>query len=403
MSRAPTSVIGGVVAEEPVRRTPWPAPAAPASARGIDVERLIGNQATRWWVLGGSWLAVAFSVGFGLFVNSEAQGQDTPFGSALMATIPHYLVWALVSPALYRALHKTIQGPRRFLWLSRLAGWSVIALAGSTALSFTSYSLRHGLGLDVDVFLSIYILPPVGPAFHAMNVSILGLALVAFAMVRALRLRDQHLWEAAQSELRGAKLEAQLADARLETLQAQIHPHFVLNSLNAIAGLVQAGERERAFEAIGKLGELLQVAFRNGTDPNITLGDEIEFLQRYLKLCELRFDSRFHYCISVPDALRGRRMPALIVQPLIENALRHGMQSPTSLMVDVRAYERDGLLVIEVEDDGRGLPAEGAELMRSGHGLANVAERLRLFFGDASELQLEARPGGGTRARIVCR
>lgn len=402
MARAPASVIGGVDEAEPVARmvTPASTTAAPAS---IDVEWLIGTQTSRWWALAGSWLAVAFSVGFGLYVNFEAQGQETSLLSALMATLPHYLVWTLTTPAIYHALHKTIEGERRWLWLSRLAAWSVVALAGSTAMSFTSYVVRHDIVPSLDQFIQLYVLPPVGPAFHAMNLSILALALVASATVRALRLRDLHRWEAAQAELRGARLEAQLADARLETLQAQIHPHFVLNSLNAIAGLVQAGERDRAFDAIGKLGELLQLALRNGTGINLTLGEEVDFLQRYLKLCELRFDTRFSYCISVPDALRSRRMPALIVQPLIENAVRHGMQLHKPLMVDVRAYERDGALVIEVEDDGRGISPENARTLARGHGLANVAERLRLYFGDASELRLESRAGGGTLARIVCR
>jgi two-component system, LytTR family, sensor kinase len=401
VARAPASVIGGVNEMRTVARTVTPTVTS-AEPTAIGVEWLIGAQPARWWALGGSWLAVAFSVGFGLYVNSEARGGQTSFFSALMATLPHYFVWALTTPAIYRALHKAIEGERRWLWLLRLTGWSVVALAGSTAMSFTSYVVRHDLSAGLDQFIALYILPPVGPAFHSMNLSILVLALVACATVRALRLRDLHQWEAAQAELRGARLEAQLADARLETLQAQIHPHFVLNSLNSIAGLVQAGERDRAFDAIGKLGELLQFALRDGTGINLTLGEEVDFLQRYLKLCELRFESRFHYCMSVPEALRSRRMPALIVQPLIENAVRHGMQLHKPLMLGVRAYERDGLLVIEVEDDGRGISPERARTLVRGHGLANVAERLRLFFGDASELKLEARPGGGTLARITC-
>jgi len=403
MTRASSTVLDNAAARTAER----PALSSPDSVeeslrRRHDVDRLIGDQRQRWIPLTFAWLAVAFSVGFGLFVNFQAQGRDVTFGSTLMAMIPHYLVWILASPPIYRALHMTIEGRNRALWFSMLLGWSLIALAGSTAMSYFSYFVRHDLSPGFNQFVSIYVLPPAGPAFHAMNLSILGLALAAFGAVRGLRLRDQLLWEAAQAELRGAKLVAQLADARLETLQAQINPHFVLNSLNAIAGLVQIGERDRAFDAIGRLGELLQLALRNGTNLDMTLGDEIDFLQRYLKLCELRFGSRFRYCISVPEALRTRRMPALIVQPLIENAVRHGMQAAQPLTVDVRAYERDGAIVIEVEDDGRGISAQSAEVLRVGHGLANVSERLRLFFGDASDLQLEARVPSGTRARIVC-
>jgi signal transduction histidine kinase len=402
MWRVDSSIVDGVEASDTVAPVRHRLLESQAPTKGTDVERLIGDYPSRWFTLASVWLAVAFSIGFGLFVNYQAQGREVSFVSSLMAVIPHYFFWVLVSPPIYRALHRTIGGTNRFLWIVSLIGWSLIALAGSTAMSFLSYFLRRGLIPDFERFVAIYILPPAGPAFWAMNFSILFMALTAFTAVRWRRLRDHALWNAARTELRRAKLEAQLAVTRLQVLQAQIHPHFVLNSLNAIAGLVQIGERDRAFDAIGRIGDLLQMALRNGTDINMTLGDEIEFLQRYLKLCELRFGSRFHYCISVPDALRSRRMPALIVQPLIENALRHGMQPSRALTVDVRAYERNGSIVIEVEDDGRGISPESAEVLRAGHGLANVAESLRLVFGDAACLRLEPLASRGTRPSTTC-
>ena len=401
MSRVETSVAGGIEAGNAVRPAqPLPADANPPT-HGIVVDRLIGDQLSRWWSLAGVWLTVAFTAAFGLYVNYRAQGRDATFVSVLMAMIPHYLAWALVSPPLYRALHKSLEGVSRGLWISMLVGWSAIALAGSTAMSFFSYVIRHDLAPTLRQLVEIYVLPPAGPAFWAMNFSTLVLAFVAFGAIRTLRLRDQALWSAAQTELRGARLEAQLAEARLQTLQAQINPHFLLNSLNAIASLVQMGERERAFDAIGRLGDLLRIALRNGRDLNVTFGDEIDFLQSYLKLCKLRFDANFRYSVSVPESLRARRVPALIVQPLIENAIRHGMDPPRALNVDIRAYARDAAIVIEVEDDGRGISAERAAALPAGHGLANVYERLRLCFGAAGDLSLEPRAPCGTRARIV--
>ena len=371
------------------------------SGRRGDAERLIGERPTRWWALAGSWLAMAVSVGLGLYVNYEAQGLEVTFADTLMAMIPHYLCWVLVSPPLYRALHRTIQGPRRVLWTSMLVAWSAIALTGSTAMSYFSYIVRHDLQPTVERLFDIYFLPPAGPAFWAMNLSILAIALTAFAAVRSHRLRVQALWDAARTELRGARLEAQLADARLLALQAQINPHFLLNSLNAIAGLVQIGERDRAFDAIGRVGELLRMALRAGQSPNVTLADEIGFLESYMRLCRLRFDAQFRYCVSMPERLGEHRVPALIVQPLIENSIKHGMEPSRPLTVDVRVYESGTGVVVEVEDDGRGVdPARAASLPR-GHGLANVAERLRLCFGESGTLTLAPRAGGGTVARIV--
>jgi signal transduction histidine kinase len=371
-----------------------------SASRDDDVERLIGERPTRWFALAGSWLAMAVSVGLGLYVNYEAQGLDFTFGDTLMAMIPHYLFWVLVSPPLYSALHRTIQGPRRVLWTSTLVAWSAIALTGSTAMSYFSYIVRHDLQPTFERLFDIYFLPPAGPAFWAMNFSILAIALTAFAAVRSHRLRVQALWDAAQTELRGARLEAQLADARLLALQAQINPHFLLNSLNAIASLVQIGERDRAFDAIGRVGELLRMALRAGQAPNVKLADEMGFLESYMRLCKLRFGEQFRYCVSMPESLGERRVPALIVQPLIENSIKHGMDPSRPLSVDVRVYASGAGVVVEVEDDGSGIdPARAASLPR-GHGLANVAERLRLCFGESGTLTLTPRAGGGTAARI---
>jgi hypothetical protein len=378
-----------------------PPPEATDGPSSQDAERLIGVHLARWWVLAGAWLAMALSVGFGLYVNYRAQGLDTTFIDTLMAMIPHYLFWVLVSPPLYRALHRTISGPRRVLWTSTLIAWSGVALTGSTAMSYFSYIIRHRLPPTFEQLFNVYFLPPAGPPFWAMNFSILAIALTAFAAVRSHRLRLQASWDAAQTELRGARLEAQLAEARLLALQAQINPHFLLNSLNAIASLVQIGERDRAFDAIGRLGELLRMALRGGRDLNVPLAEEMSFLRSYLKLCKLRFDARFRYVVSMPEDLGRRRVPALIVQPLIENSIRHGMDSTRPLNVDVRVYARAAEMVIEVEDDGRGVASGGTAGLPAGHGLANVAERLRLCYGDAGRLELVPREPRGTLARIV--
>jgi len=375
--------------------------AAPeVQARNDDAERLIGDRPTRWWALAGSWLAMALSVGLGLYVNYEAQGIEVTFADTMMAMIPHYCFWVLVSPPLYRALHRTIQGPGRVLWTSTLLAWSAIALVGSTAMSYFSYIIRHDLQPTIERLFDIYFLPPSGPAYWAMNFSILAIALTTFAAVRSHRLRVQALWDATQTELRGARLEAQLADARLSALQAQINPHFLLNSLNAIASLVQIGERDRAFDAIGRVGELLRMALRAGQELDVTLADEMSFLDSYMRLCMLRFDKQFRYRASMPESLGARRVPALIVQPLIENSIRHGMDPSRPLRVDVRVYTRGPGLVIEVEDDGRGISPECAASLPRGHGLANVAERLRLCFGESGTLSLSPRTDGGTVARI---
>jgi signal transduction histidine kinase len=386
--------------------TPIPNPVVPPAADVIAlgplaVDRLIAGEYRRWIPLLGAWLAIAFSVGFGLFVNYRAQGRDVTFVSALMAMIPHYMVWALASPAIYRALHKTIEGVNRVFWLTMLLGWSVVASLASTGASYLSYSMRHDLPLGLNELIDIYVLPPAGPAFHAMNLSILALALGAFAAVRGLRLRDRALWAAAQAQLRHAERETQVIEARLRALQAQINPHFLLNCLNSIAGLVRLEERERAFDAIGELGELLRTALIASNDRQGTLADELAFVARYLKLCELRFGSRVSWIISVPEGLRHRRVPALVVQPLLENAMKHGIEAERSMRIEIRGYVEGQAFVVEVSDDGRGMTAEAAAAPPSGHALSNIAERMRLYYGGRGSLRIEPRQPRGTNARLI--
>ncbi len=401
MARPAMAIFDGSVLAPGRRRAFGHSPvAAVAAAPAPVVERLIAGQHWRWLPLSGAWIALAFLIAYGIFVSNTGQGLDPSLGRNLYATIPHFIAWTLVSPAIYRALYEVVAGPRRLLAATLLAAWGAIALGASTVFCYLGVCLRDGAMPDA-IGLMGFVAPPFGTAYQSMNFSILLLALAAFGMVLGIRLRARAQWDAVQSELRGAQLEAQLTESRFQALQAQINPHFLLNSLNAIASLVLKGERDRAFDAIGGLGELLQSALRNGNAPDHSLGDEVDFLERYLKVCEVRFDSRFRYRLSVPESLRALRVPALIVQPLIENAIRHGMHPTRPLTVDIRAYEQDSTIVIEVEDDGTGIAPDKAALPR-GHGLANVSERLRIYFGEGSSLCLEPRKPHGTRARIIC-
>ena len=401
MARSGTAVFGGRSWPLPVSdRAPQPGAYAVSEPPPV-VDRLIAGVYWRWLPLLSAWLAVAFSVGFGLFVNSQAQGRNVSFTSSLMATIPHYLFWALASPAIYRAFCNTIEGRRRILWLSVLLGWSVIALLGSTMMSYTSYFIRHDLTPSAAQLFEIYFLPPIAPAFHAMNLSILGLALGGFAAVRGLRLRDRALWAAAQAALRQSELETQVIEARLRALQAQVNPHFLLNSVNSIAGLVRLEQHERAFDAIGELGELLRTALTAGNDREATLEDEIAFVTRYLKLYELRFESRVTWIISVPEALRVRRVPVLIVQPLLENAIKHGFEAEHDMRIEIRGFIEGSCFAIEVNDDGRGISQDIAGAPPSGHGLANIAERMRLYYGGRGSLHIASRIPRGTSVKLI--
>jgi signal transduction histidine kinase len=346
------------------------------------------------------WLALGILIAFSIHISAIADGRAGGIGRILYTTIPDVITWALVSPAIYRALYELVDGARRFTAAALLAAWSVIAIISSAVMSYLGAALYAGVMPTAARFIELYVAPPIGPTYQVMSLSVLLITLAAFGILLALRQRARARCDAVQVILRDAELEKRLAESRLQALQSRINPHFLLNSLNAIAGLVQSGRPDEAFDVVARLGTLLQSALRQGEMRDISLGEEFSFAERYAQLLAMRHGPRFCCHFTIPDALRGRRVPALIIQPLIENAVRHGMPAGQPLRVDVRAYEQGRSIVIEVEDDGLGLAPGATPTLPTGHGLANVAERLRLVFGEAAGLQLESHPPRGTLARL---
>jgi signal transduction histidine kinase len=217
--------------------------------------------------------------------------------------------------------------------------------------------------------------------------------------------------EAAERRVAAARLEQSLTTAKLESLQAQIRPHFLFNTLNALAVLSRRGDGAAVDRAIGDLGELLRASFAAPGRHEIPLGEELEFLERYLGLQRIRFPDRLEVEWRVEDAARSALVPALLVQPLVENALEHGLARTAGGRVRIAARREGGSLAIEVADDGPGFARGGAAAgvrtgtgadagASNGVGLANVRERLAILYGAAGTLTLGDGPDGGGTATV---
>jgi len=194
-----------------------------------------------------------------------------------------------------------------------------------------------------------------------------------------------------------AALETQLSEARLRYLRAQIQPHFLFNTLHGIAGLVREGERDEAVKIIGLLGRLLRRALAADGEAAVELADEIEDLRTYVDIQRMRFGDRLTVTTDVPPGLASVRVPGILLQPLVENSIRHGL-GPEGGHVHVSAMRENGSVVVEVRDDGAGF-SPGC---REGVGLGNLRARLEAMYGDAAELELANRSprGAGVRIRL---
>ena len=201
-----------------------------------------------------------------------------------------------------------------------------------------------------------------------------------------------------REQLRRSALEARLLSARMEALEARLHPHFLFNALNTISSLIRTGDPKAAVRAVARLGDLMRsILLDDGQE--VPLAQELDFVGRYLELEQARFGDRLSSRIDVDPAVLEALVPRLVLQPLVENALRHGIEPCRDPgRVEVRAARAGEMLEMEVRDTGAGAREPSAA---STHiGLANTRARLEQMYGARQQLAL-TRDAGGTVARVV--
>jgi two-component sensor histidine kinase len=197
-----------------------------------------------------------------------------------------------------------------------------------------------------------------------------------------------------EGELHAVALQAQLAQAQLQALKMQLHPHFLFNTLNAIAALVRKNENLQATDMIAGLSDLLRLALENAGAQEVSLRQELEFLERYLAIEQIRFGDRLRVQMQIAPETLAARVPNLILQPLVENAIRHGVASRSSAgTIAIRATRDIGVLHLQIADDGPGFSA--AAQSSAGVGLTNTRARLQRLYGTSQKLVLENAKHGG--------
>jgi two-component system LytT family sensor kinase len=230
-------------------------------------------------------------------------------------------------------------------------------------------------------------------------VVVLGVGLTRNYFVRyQARLEETRRLEAEATQLRAeaAELHAQVTDARLNALRAQLNPHFLFNTLNAVSTLVDE-DPPGARRMIARLSDLLRHTLGEGDEQEIPLARELEMLRRYLDIMEVRFQGKLDVSIEAEASLDDALVPNLVLQPLVENAFRHGLaQMQTVGRVAVRAVRDDGDLVLTVRDNGRGPAKE----LHEGVGLTNTRARLTQLYGARQRLALTADEGGGALVEV---
>jgi LytS/YehU family sensor histidine kinase len=203
---------------------------------------------------------------------------------------------------------------------------------------------------------------------------------------------------AAQLQARTSQLEANLANAQLDALKMQLHPHFLFNTLNTISVMMQQ-DVPAANKMLVRLSSLLRTALANSGEHEIPVRDELEFLRNYLEIEQTRFGNRLSVKIEADPGSLDALVPNMVLQPLAENAIRHGVGSRSLKgLVEVKIARLNGAVILSVYDNGPG-PGAGEE-PGNGIGLANTKARLAQLYGTDSSFELSQLPSGGTVATV---
>ncbi|HEV2761636.1 MAG TPA: histidine kinase, partial [Pyrinomonadaceae bacterium] len=192
-----------------------------------------------------------------------------------------------------------------------------------------------------------------------------------------------------ERESLASELRAQLAQARLESLKMQLHPHFLFNTLHAISGLVRSNQKQPAVNMIAGLSELLRRALDSADEQEVALREEIKFAQLYLDIQTVRFPDRLTVRVEVAPETLDALVPNMLLQPLVENAIRHGVSADESAgVITITSYRAGGMLHVAVSDDGPGLEAGWRMGDGAGIGLVNTGERLKRLYGPEHRFEL---------------
>lgn len=317
--------------------------------------------------------------------------EKVPFSLSFLWAASAWYTWALLTPlVLWLARRLRL---RRGRW-----GWraAALALCGVAIVAF-----KLGCEYAVDLLISgdgwLRILTRAWPWLLSRK---LPVNLGVFAAIVGAWYLMTYYRRYRERELEAARLEAQLTVAELRALKAQLHPHFVLNALNTVVAMIHRSP-ERAEEMLVRIGELLRTALDSREDYLVPLASEVAFLRQYLDIEQIRFDGQLRVELEIAPDLEEALVPSLVLQPFVENAIKHRDVRPGACTrVDIRVWREDGWLRFRVADNGRGLSGDGKG-SHHGMGLANTRARLDALYRQSYQLDLS--PAGSSGLAVDLR
>ncbi len=354
----------------------------------MEIERLWQRRWFRGVVILGVWTLFGGFVASQLFIAYSRSDMPIQWFRLVFLEITHAYVWAALTPLILWLGHRfRIERGSWFrnltvhVFASLIIGFSTRILHD---LLFYYLILARERPLSVTkLLLNVYLIFDYGVLIYWL------ILLISYAFGYYHRYRE--------GETKASTLEAQLAQAELRALKMQLHPHFLFNTLHSISALLYK-DINAADKMIARLGDFLRMTLENSGTQEVSLQQELEFLKSYLEIERIRFQDRLMVSLDIEPETLNARLPNLILQPIVENAIRHGI-APRSCpgRIGIEARRLDGFLQVQVLDNGPGIPTNGSSssIIKEGVGLGNTQARLQQIYGNAHRLDLENAPTGG--------
>jgi two-component system, LytTR family, sensor kinase len=340
-------------------------------------------------------LALALWTGLGLLFSFQGHllWPVMPPLRVMQMTMPRWYAWGVLAEIIFAVDHRAVS---RLTLKKRILFHIPLGIACTFVVMTIDYAVQNLVQFEwrMDSMARFFL-----QNFFAQATiyAVIAGASLATSYAAEARKREQ---EATGLAVHSAQLETHLTEARLRVLQAQLNPHFLFNAFNTISALTETDPKV-ARRMMARLGALLRSSLDHAGRQEVTLAEELRFLDDYLAIERIRFEDRLTVEVNISEGIRDAVVPSFVLQPIVENAIRHGTGATLrSGRVSVSARRSENSLILAVEDDGVGLP-EGWRLEdHAGVGLSNIARRLEELYGSKGTFTVEDRVPSGVRVEL---
>jgi two-component system LytT family sensor kinase len=352
----------------------------------------MSDETPRWLKIWALWTVYGLLSAVGTHYRYAVIDQQFSWWRAAVAEVSFAWMWAVATPGVLWMAERFPIGKSRWRrnWLAHLGGAVVLGIVTKAAWDASIFPMVH---------------PEKAQPWElgrALRMSLLALdyGVLHYGIVLLAQLSSTYFRDAEKDRLRASRLEAELARAQLQALKMQLHPHFLFNTLHTISEMIHE-DPHTAERMLIRLSDFLRLTLDHLGIPEVPLTVEIDFLKRYLEIEKMRFEDRLQVDFDVEPAALDGRVPSLILQPIVENALKHGLAKAAGVgRLRIGAQATGGKLYLRVVDNGPGIAAGGRPKLREGIGIANTRRRLQQAYGRDHIFSISNAAGGGCQVTI---